>query len=118
METERARLGHDGVATRLLDLEAGGAAAAPEGEWDLVLCDVPCSNTGVLHKRPEARWRFTKAALREAVTTQDLLRKRQLLPVLGPRTRVLWSTCSLEPEENEGHGLDRTAFPTVWVGRG
>lgn len=101
MEEERARMGHEDVRTQLLDLKAGGAAASPEGPWDLVLCDVPCSNTGVLHKRPEARWRFDAATLREAEATQNLLRKKQLLPALGPRTRVLWMSCSLEPEENE-----------------
>jgi len=97
MEAERARLGHDSVRTMRVDAEQ----PAPEGPWNLVICDVPCSNTGVLHKRPEARWRFSAQTLREAVAGQDLLRKRQLLPVLGPATRVLWTTCSLEPEENE-----------------
>jgi 16S rRNA (cytosine967-C5)-methyltransferase len=97
METERKRLGHAAVQTLRIDAEG----PAPEGPWDLVVCDVPCTNTGVLHKRPEARWRFGKEALHGAVTTQDLLRKRQLMPVLGATTRVLWTTCSLEPEENE-----------------
>ena len=67
----------------------------------MILLDVPCSNTGVLHKRLEARGRFSKKSLREVTTLQNLIRKAYLPRLLGPQTRVLWSTCSLEPEENQ-----------------
>jgi len=54
----------------------------------------------VLNKRPEARWRFSKIELHRLVTIQNLLRKKLLLPGLSASTRILWTTCSMEPEEN------------------
>lgn len=100
MNAEAERLGHD-LSLRVIDAEGSDL---PEGPWDLVLCDVPCSNTGVLHKRPEARGRFRKEELHKIVTMQNLLRKRLILPALDAKTRVLWTTCSLEPEENQEQG--------------
>ncbi len=108
MSGEQNRLGHEGIRTQMLKPDAGGEEAVPAGPWDLILCDVPCSNTGVLHKRPEARWRFDAAGLRASETLQNLLRKRQIVPAIGPTTRVLWMTCSLEPEENRA-AVDRIA---------
>lgn len=97
LEKEAERLGHK-IKTLVLD-PAGGNL--PAGPWDLVLCDVPCSNSGVLNKRPEARGRFSKVDLHKVVTLQNVLRKRLILPVLEEQTRILWSTCSLEIEENQ-----------------
>ena len=96
MEEETRRLGHD-LQIRPIAEDGGDL---PDGPWDLILCDVPCSNTGVLNKRPEARWRFSKIELHRLETIQNLLRKKLLLPCMGESTRVLWTTCSLEPEEN------------------
>jgi 16S rRNA (cytosine967-C5)-methyltransferase len=73
----------------------------PDGPFDAVLVDVPCSNTGVLNRRPEARWRSDENALQELV----LLQTRLLLQAcerVRPGGRVVYSTCSLEPEENRG----------------
>lgn len=100
MQAEAERLGHD-LRMKVIDPEG---TDLPDGPWNLVLCDVPCSNTGVLHKRPEARGRFRKEELHKIVTMQNLLRKRLILPALQDHTRVLWTTCSLEPEENQEQG--------------
>ncbi|MBC8369894.1 MAG: hypothetical protein H8E25_07835 [Planctomycetes bacterium] len=72
----------------------------PSGEFDLILCDVPCSNSGVFNKRAEARHRFSKKYLHEVETLQNVFRKKILSKVVTEKTRVLYSTCSLEPEEN------------------
>ena len=70
------------------------------GVFDAILLDAPCSNTGVLGRRPEARWRFSEQALaRLAATQAGLLRATWKL--LRPGGRLVWSTCSIEPEENE-----------------
>ncbi|MFW6162008.1 MAG: transcription antitermination factor NusB, partial [Planctomycetota bacterium] len=69
--------------------------------FDGALVDVPCSNTGVLARRVEARWRASEKGIRELAELQ-----RQLLEsaarVVRPNGRLAYSTCSLEPEENQG----------------
>ncbi|HID22373.1 MAG TPA: hypothetical protein EYP14_08220, partial [Planctomycetaceae bacterium] len=61
---------------------------------------VPCSNTGVLGKRPEVRWRIQPRDLDELVTGQRRLLASALARV-RPGGRVVYCTCSIEPEENE-----------------
>jgi 16S rRNA (cytosine967-C5)-methyltransferase len=85
---ERVRV----VASSDLDEHAGKA--------DLVLCDVPCSNTGVLARRSEAKYRFTEAQLRELVRMQATILNRAGA-LLAPAGVIVYSTCSLEEEENE-----------------
>ena len=97
LENDAERLGHE-VRTCTLDPDYSNM---PEGPWDLVLLDVPCTNTGVLDRRLEARHRLHRKSVHEACTIQNLIRKKALPLVQGPGTRFLWSTCSLEPEENE-----------------
>jgi 16S rRNA (cytosine967-C5)-methyltransferase len=72
----------------------------PDGPFDAVLIDVPCSNTGVLGKRPEVRWRFVPGELRELIPIQMRLLKTALDRV-RPGGRVVYSTCSSDPRENE-----------------
>ena len=66
--------------------------------FDRVLIDAPCTNTGVLRRRPDARWRFGKRRMVALVDTQ-----RRLLDACATRVkpggRLVYSTCSLEPDE-------------------
>lgn len=71
----------------------------PPGPFDAVLVDVPCSNTGVLGKRPEARWRLTPKDFQELVPLQKQLLHRAL-DLVKPGGRVVYSTCSIDSEEN------------------
>ena len=72
----------------------------PSGPFDAVLVDAPCSNTGVLHRRPEARWRWRTQDLKTLTRRQaELL--RQALAAVRPGGTLVYATCSLEPEENE-----------------
>ena len=73
----------------------------PRGPFDAVLVDVPCSNTGVLNRRPEARWRVDETSIRELAVLQTRL-LRQACERVCAGGRVVYSTCSLEPEENRG----------------
>ncbi|HEY1807806.1 MAG TPA: transcription antitermination factor NusB [Acidobacteriaceae bacterium] len=69
-------------------------------EWDLILCDVPCSGTGTMARNPEIRLRVTEGDLgRQQERQRAILRAG--LAGLPPGGRLLYSTCSLEPEENE-----------------
>ena len=67
---------------------------------DLILVDAPCTNTGVLARRPEARYRASQRALTELTAVQAQLLRRAA-ELAGPRTRLVYATCSLEREENE-----------------
>jgi 16S rRNA (cytosine967-C5)-methyltransferase len=75
-------------------------AAALVGRADLILLDVPCSNTGVLPRRPEARYRLTDRTLERMADVQRQI-GADAIPLLAARGRILYSTCSLEPEEND-----------------
>ena len=70
-----------------------------EKKLDAILLDVPCSNTGVLARRVEARWRWNPEMVTKLQQMQqDLL--KQAAAMARPGTRILYSTCSIQPDEN------------------
>jgi 16S rRNA (cytosine967-C5)-methyltransferase len=71
----------------------------PSGPFDAILVDVPCSNTGVLGRRPEARWRLRPQDLQHLVPLQTKL-LLQAAERIKPGGTIVYSTCSIEPEEN------------------
>ena len=71
-----------------------------ERPFDRILVDVPCSGTGTLARHPEIRWKLRSEDLRDLHARQARL-LRNALPLLAPHGRLVYSTCSLEPEENE-----------------
>lgn len=73
----------------------------PAGPFDAILIDVPCSNTGVLGKRPEVRSRITPEDIEELAATQKRL-LAAAATLVAPGGRIVYSTCSVEPEENSG----------------
>jgi 16S rRNA (cytosine967-C5)-methyltransferase len=85
------------VKTAVMD----AAAAGGEERFDLILCDVPCSGTGTLARNPEIRHFLTKEDLaRQAVRQREIL--QGALGRLAVGGRLVYATCSLEAEENEG----------------
>lgn len=77
------------------------ATELPLAPFDAVLVDAPCSNTGVLGKRPEVRSRLRPNDLTELAAIQLRLAK-MAANLLKPGGRMVYSTCSIEPEENAG----------------
>jgi 16S rRNA (cytosine967-C5)-methyltransferase len=70
------------------------------GPFDAVLVDAPCTNTGVIARRPEARLGLTRRKLDSLVKLQATLIRRAAAAV-RPGGRLVYSTCSIEPEENQ-----------------
>jgi 16S rRNA (cytosine967-C5)-methyltransferase len=72
-------------------------SAAP---FDRILIDVPCTNTGVMRRRVDVRWRLRANSVAH-MRSQQLEIVRAVSRLLKPGGTVVYSTCSLEPEENE-----------------
>jgi 16S rRNA (cytosine967-C5)-methyltransferase len=81
--------------------------------FDRVLVDAPCSGTGTLSRNPEIRWRLKPGDLEAAHRYQTAM-LRNALAVAGKAGRVVYSTCSLEPEENEQVAAEVTAEAPEW----
>jgi 16S rRNA (cytosine967-C5)-methyltransferase len=93
-----ARLG-----VSIVETHAGGVASVA-GRWknrcDRVLVDAPCSNLGVLRRNPDVKWKREEADLhRLAEKQQGILAASAEL--VKPGGRLVYATCSLEPEEND-----------------
>lgn len=83
-----------------ITIDAKNLPKACNNKFDCVLIDVPCTNSAVFNKRAEARWRFTLENL------QKLCNEQKKLLVSGAKAVkqggiLVYSTCSIEPEENE-----------------
>lgn len=83
-------------------IKAQVIVAVPEeisGSYDVVLADVPCSNTGVFRRRPDALWNFSVSKMKELIEVQSqILESAARLTSQGGL--LIYSTCSIENEEN------------------
>ncbi len=77
------------------------APADWHGAFDAILLDVPCSNTGVVRRRVDVRWRLQAPDIGKITQTQRKILENAL-PCLKPGGRLVYSTCSIEEEENRG----------------
>ena len=80
-------------------------AAEPQAWWngrpfERILLDAPCTGTGTLRRHPDGRWRLQPEDLTVLAALQDAL-LNGVAPVVAPGGLLVYSTCSLEPEENE-----------------
>ncbi|MGC8549209.1 MAG: transcription antitermination factor NusB [Acidobacteriaceae bacterium] len=89
------------VHAKQVECVEGDATALKDGaDYDLILCDAPCSGTGTMGRNPEIRWRVDEAELkRQQARQMEILKGAARAVRRGGR--VVYSTCSLEPEENE-----------------
>ncbi len=98
---------HDTIPARLKDLPPRAARAGariaitdrPEGPFDLVLADAPCSGSGAWRRQPEGKWRLTPARLAELTDLQGEILHRAA-GLVGPGGRLAYATCSLLDAEN------------------
>jgi 16S rRNA (cytosine967-C5)-methyltransferase len=108
MAAQLKRLGLQNV--RLVQLDAANALPLRE-TLDKILVDAPCSGTGTLARHPEIRWRLRPEHLAESREQQERM-LANAFEKLAPGGRLLYSTCSIEPEENEdviAHFLSRSS---------
>jgi 16S rRNA (cytosine967-C5)-methyltransferase len=70
------------------------------GRFDRILVDAPCSGTGTLRRNPEIKWKLQPDDIEDLQGRQVAI-LRNALAVLAPGGRLVYSTCSVEPEENE-----------------
>jgi 16S rRNA (cytosine967-C5)-methyltransferase len=97
MEAQCKRLGLQNV--QLVELDATQPIPLP-GEFDRILVDAPCSGTGTLARHPEIRWRLRPENLSESQKLQTQILSNALRK-LAAGGKLVYSTCSIEPEENE-----------------
>jgi 16S rRNA (cytosine967-C5)-methyltransferase len=89
-----------------------GTRPLPFGRrFERILLDAPCSGTGTLARNPEIKWRLEPSDLEELHRRQVVL-LRNALEVLAPQGVLVYSTCSLEPEENDDVVEELGLYPT------
>lgn len=82
-------------------VQADASEPLPFGtSFTCVFVDAPCSGLGVLRRDPDIRWRRREGDLRDLAATQCRI-LRQASSVVRPGGRLVYATCSTEPEENE-----------------
>ena len=101
LHPQRARLLRRLVRAQNVQVIAADAEQLPvSGEFDRVLADVPCSGTGTLARNPEIKWRLKPLDLAD-LHARQLAIASSALQHLAPGGRLVYSTCSLEREENQ-----------------
>lgn len=77
-----------------------------DNSFDIVMADVPCSNTGVFRRRPDALWRFCRDSFNEITKIQSDILSTAARLVNTSGGQLVYSTCSIEIEENENQVLE------------
>lgn len=88
------------TSVQTISLDATQPLPFSQALFDAVLVDAPCSGTGTLRRNPEIRWRISAADIAELSGRQQLLLSNGAR-VVKPGGRLVYSTCSVEREENE-----------------
>jgi 16S rRNA (cytosine967-C5)-methyltransferase len=101
LHPHRARLLRRMAPQQNIHVVTADALSLPfTAEFDRVLADVPCSGTGTLARNPEIKWRLRPDDLSDLQSRQRAILGAAMQHV-APGGRLIYSTCSLEPEENE-----------------
>ena len=111
--TGRTVAAHDADASRMSDLPNRARRAGvnvevtdrPDGQFDAVLVDAPCSGSGAWRRQPEAKWRITPERLDELVSLQAAILD-EAAGYVAEDGELIYATCSLLTPENRGQ-IDR-----------
>jgi 16S rRNA (cytosine967-C5)-methyltransferase len=95
----RRSFARDPLTAKIHCVHADASDLPFRNDFDLILCDVPCSGTGTLARNPEIKLRLAVSDLRRQQERQIAI-LHAAYRVLALRGRLVYSTCSLEPEEN------------------
>ncbi|MBT9566664.1 MAG: RsmB/NOP family class I SAM-dependent RNA methyltransferase [Thiobacillus sp.] len=101
MKPRLARSGLSNVMPQLLSSENDARVKRLAGKLDRVLVDAPCSGLGTLRRNPDLKFRQTPESVAELTQKQTSI-LRSAVRLLKPGGRLVYATCSLLPEENEG----------------
>lgn len=96
LKATRSRLGLTNIEIKVAD----GVDFMPDREANKVLVDAPCTGTGVINRRTDLRFRREAPQLSDLVALQRKLLE-QSAKMIAPGGELVYSTCSIEPEENE-----------------
>lgn len=88
------------VDLHILHHDAARQPLPADAPFDRILVDAPCTGTGTLARNPEIKWRLVPDDVARVAQTQRAILSHALA-ALAPGGRLVYSTCSLEPEENE-----------------
>lgn len=100
LHPHRARLLQERITSTNVEILTADVTTFQIGaSFDRVLADVPCSGTGTLARNPEIKWKLHKSDLVDLQTRQVAILSAALRHV-APAGRAIYSTCSLEAEEN------------------
>jgi len=101
LHPHRARLLRNLVPAKNVQVITADVCSLPTaGFFDRVLVDVPCSGTGTLARNPEIKWRLKPEDIID-LQTRQLAMLQSAMRRVAPGGRLLYSTCSLESEENQ-----------------
>ena len=101
VETLRANLERLGVViARTVQYDWRAERGADLGSFDRILIDAPCTNTGVMRRRVDLRWRLTHNDFTR-MSSEQMAIVRAVLPLLKPGGTLVYSTCSIEADENQ-----------------
>ena len=102
LEELRRRARRAGLTTLQAALTPAGTSPAPSlAPADRVLVDAPCSGLGVIRRHPETKWRVGPGEVARLARRQRAILEAYL-PLVKPGGRLIYATCSLSPEENDG----------------
>lgn len=100
LELVKSNLHRCGVDAATIAADASDKSLLAGEKFEVVTCDVPCSNSGVFRRRPDALHRWSNAELKKIVPLQQRILENAAR-LTAERGLILYSTCSLETEENQ-----------------